>query len=81
MINSTAFPKETLIKAPGVSPTRCAALSVAVESRPAKGTIATAFIAKMMVGFTRAILQAIPIGTKTKRMLAWELNKIFLKAS
>lgn len=81
MMSSTVFPKETFSKAPFVLPSRCATLSVADESNPARGTIARAFIAKMMVGFTRATLQAIPAGTKTRSTLAQELNKISFKAS
>lgn len=50
IINSTAFPKVTFVNAPIVSPMRLATHSVAWLNKPAKGTIATAFIAKMMVG-------------------------------
>lgn len=81
MINSTALPKLTFNNAPSVSPSLCATLSVAKESIPAKGIIAMAFIAKMMVGFTFAKLHAIPTGTKTRRTLTQELRHIFFKVS
>ena len=46
MINSTALPNVTFIKAPMVSPRRQATLSVAWLRRPASGIMAIAFIAK-----------------------------------
>src|SRR5215472_11714726 len=64
MISSTALPKETLSKAPQVSPNLLATLSVAWVSRPAKGTMAMAFMAKMISGFKPAMFTAMPIGTK-----------------
>jgi hypothetical protein len=50
MINSTAFPNDTLSRAPQVSPNLVATLSVARLSRPARGTMATALMAKMTAG-------------------------------
>lgn len=81
MINSTALPKLTFSKAPNVSPSLCATLSVAKASIPAKGIIAMAFIAKMIVGFTPAKLTAMPTGTKIRSTLTQELRQIFFKVS
>jgi len=45
IMSSTAFPNVTFISAPAVSPVRLATLSVAWLRRPARGTMAIAFIA------------------------------------
>jgi hypothetical protein len=69
-INSTALPKDTFSKAPSVSPSLAATLSVAWASIPARGMIAIAFMEKMMTGFRPAGFVAIPMGTKTSRTLS-----------
>jgi len=75
MISSTALPKETLSKAPKVSPNLLATLSVAWVSRPAKGTIAMAFMAKITSGFKPATFTAMPTGTKMSNTLTqlWKI--------
>ena len=78
IINSTALPKETLISAPIVSPRRLATHSVAWLNNPAKGMIATAFMAKMMAGFNPTASTAIPTGTKTSRTLTQLWHKAVL---
>lgn len=50
MISSTALPKETLSKDAQVSPILLATLSVACANNPANGMMATAFMAKTIVG-------------------------------
>ena len=70
MISSTALPKVTFMRAPIVSPSSLATLSVAWLSNPASGTIAIAFIANTMVGFTPAAFTAIPTGTNIRRILS-----------
>lgn len=69
MINSTAFPNVTFIRAPIVSPIRTATLSVAWLNRPARGMIAMAFMAKTMPADAPANLTAMPTGTKTSKTL------------
>lgn len=69
MISSTAFPKVTFMRAPIVSPSRLATLSVAWLRRPARGMIAIAFIAKTMPADAPLKLTAMPTGTKTSRIL------------
>jgi hypothetical protein len=77
MINSTALPKETLRRAPRVSPSLLATLSVAKDNSPASGTIATAFIANTITGPRLAALAAMPIGTKMSK----RLNQLWNSAS
>ena len=74
-INSTAFPKVTLVKAPTVSPIRLATHSVAWLRMPAKGMTAIAFRANTIVGFKPAPCAAIPAGTKTSNRLTqlWQI--------
>lgn len=69
MMSSTALPKVTFISAPTVSPILLATLSVAWLSKPARGTIAMAFMPKIIPGLRLAVLATIPTGTKTNKIL------------
>lgn len=80
MMSSTALPKVMFIRAPIVSPSSLATLSVAWLSSPARGMMAIAFIAKTIVLFTPAACTAMPTGTNPKRRLIQLENKISLQA-
>jgi len=77
MMSSTALPKVTFNKAPIVSPSFAATLSVAKHSRYARGMIAIAFMAKTTFGlmglasaFTLVMIpKVIPMGTKIRSQL------------
>ena len=78
MISSTALPNVTFINAPTVSPKSLAILWVAWLNKPAKGTIAIAFMANTTLGFILATCRAMPTGTNIKRTLSQLESKICL---
>lgn len=77
MISSTALPKVTFKRAPILSPSLLATLSVANPKSEARGMMATQLMANTTVGLmelssparSRIAPRAIPTGTKTNRTL------------